>query len=428
MAKIKQIQIQGFESHLNSIINLSPNLTVVTGSTDSGKTAIIRALRWFAFNDPQGENFLFTLKDLNGNIKKQAEQVSVSITFNDNVTITKTRRNKKTTYKHSNYNSVYEKSELPEELKEKLQLAKHCYNDYETCLNFAYQLDAPFLLSESGSTGAKILGKLAGAEKIDKAISKTTKLIFKEREDKKHNEKLIEQFENNLQDYKGIDELKQKLDICNSLILDLEKNINALNVLANLLKQYKKYDLTLKNIEYKLVSYINLNNIKTTFDCTEGLINSYNKINSLNKDYNLNSSKLKTIDINLLKATKFVELNVVFEGMIKTIESIKQLVKCNTEYKSLNVNLSTIDERLNKISDLHSVIDKVDIVENKNKELKSLVDIETNYNNTNKKYKSYALSESKLKNDILKYETELHTEWDKLGGICPLCESQINSH
>ena len=62
--KIQEVTIEGYQSHTNSTFRLSPGLTVITGPSDAGKTAIIRALRWFAFNEPTGEAFLHTIRIL----------------------------------------------------------------------------------------------------------------------------------------------------------------------------------------------------------------------------------------------------------------------------------------------------------------------------------------------------------------------------
>ena len=43
--KIQEVTIEGYQSHTNSTFRLSPGLTVITGPSDAGKTAIIRALK-----------------------------------------------------------------------------------------------------------------------------------------------------------------------------------------------------------------------------------------------------------------------------------------------------------------------------------------------------------------------------------------------
>ena len=76
--KIQEVTIEGYQSHTNSTFRLSPGLTVITGPSDAGKTAIIRALRWFAFNEPTGEAFLHTIRNPDGSVKEAVDQVKVS--------------------------------------------------------------------------------------------------------------------------------------------------------------------------------------------------------------------------------------------------------------------------------------------------------------------------------------------------------------
>lgn len=108
--KIQEVTIEGYQSHTNSTFRLSPGLTVITGPSDAGKTAIIRALRWFAFNEPTGEAFLHTIRNPDGSIKEAVDQVKVSVTFDNGITITKTRRKGKTTYTHSAFPTAWEKA------------------------------------------------------------------------------------------------------------------------------------------------------------------------------------------------------------------------------------------------------------------------------------------------------------------------------
>lgn len=75
--KIQEVTIEGYQSHTNSTFRLSPGLTVITGPSDAGKTAIIRALRWFAFNEPTGEAFLHTIRNPDGSVKEAVDQVKV---------------------------------------------------------------------------------------------------------------------------------------------------------------------------------------------------------------------------------------------------------------------------------------------------------------------------------------------------------------
>jgi exonuclease SbcC len=203
---IEKVIIKGFQSHIDSSFQLAPGLTVITGPSDAGKTAIIRALRWLAFNEPQGEGFLHTIRNADGSVKSSADQAEVTVVFDNGVTVTKTRRKGKTTYTHSLYPEPWEKAEVPPEIKETIGLLKQTYGDFETGLNFAFQLDPPFLLSETGSVGAKVLGKLAGTEVVDRAIGATNKQVHNTRTALAFAEKTIGQLDVELLEYLAVDQ------------------------------------------------------------------------------------------------------------------------------------------------------------------------------------------------------------------------------
>jgi len=57
---IKTLSIQNYQSHKDSTLEFDPGVNVIVGSTDSGKTAIIRALRWLIWNRPNGDSFRST--------------------------------------------------------------------------------------------------------------------------------------------------------------------------------------------------------------------------------------------------------------------------------------------------------------------------------------------------------------------------------
>lgn len=237
--KIQEVTIEGYQSHTNSTFRLSPGLTVITGPSDAGKTAIIRALRWFAFNEPTGEAFLHTIRNPDGSVKEAVDQVKVSVTFDNGITITKTRRKGKTTYIHSAFPTAWEKAEIPPEIKETLGLVKQQYGDFETCLNFAFQLDAPFMLSESASVGAKVLGKLAGTEIVDKSISEVNKKTHQTRNDISYADKQIGEIDVSLTEYFDLDRFDAELKIAEAAFTKLKEDQSRHVALTALMNNYQ---------------------------------------------------------------------------------------------------------------------------------------------------------------------------------------------
>lgn len=55
---LQKLLIQNFQCHSKLKVEFDKNITTITGSSDIGKSAIIRALRWLCHNNPQGEAFI----------------------------------------------------------------------------------------------------------------------------------------------------------------------------------------------------------------------------------------------------------------------------------------------------------------------------------------------------------------------------------
>src|SRR3990172_5641521 len=200
---INAVRIRGFRSHVDTYVKLTPiGLNVITGKNDSGKTALLQAIRWVALGEPEGEEFLFTKRDEAGEIIEQAEEAYVMLELSTGVTVEKTRRRKgKTKYQLSTIPEPFEQAAVPNEVKAALGIRTKYFGDYQTDLNFAYQLAAPFLVSETPSAGAKVLGTLAGTEAVDLAIKGTSKDQYAARTARQQADKDAQQREKDLQQY-----------------------------------------------------------------------------------------------------------------------------------------------------------------------------------------------------------------------------------
>lgn len=167
MKSINRIEIRNFQSHAHTILDLAPtgNLTVITGNSDSGKTAVIRALRWVFYNQPQGTEF----------IRVGCTSAQVAVTMDDGWGVTRLRTPSKNQYIVTHPDGDAQTYEgfgvnVPAEVQQVLGVAPVDVGDMDLKLNIAEQLDGPFLgNSIAASFRAKVLGKLAGTEEVDVA-------------------------------------------------------------------------------------------------------------------------------------------------------------------------------------------------------------------------------------------------------------------
>jgi exonuclease SbcC len=158
--KIKLHNIQG---HKNSVFEVHSGLNVIVGSTDVGKSTIIRALRWLVFNKPAGE-----ILKRNGTSKMYVEITT------DEGDVVRRERGKENLYIVNGEVFKAFGSRVPAEVSDVLNLSLH---------NFKHQHAPFFLLSDSGPERARILNQFMNLDRITETCNTTSKEV---REEKSH--------------------------------------------------------------------------------------------------------------------------------------------------------------------------------------------------------------------------------------------------
>jgi exonuclease SbcC len=173
---IKSLKLFYFQGHKATELVFHAGINAICGSSDTGKSSLIRAIRWVVENRPSGEEFrsnFATDKTTKIELETDAD------------TIIRERGKGTNTYKLNNMVFSAFGQEVPEEISQKLN-----FHD----INIQYQMDSPFLLSESPGGVAKYLNKIVNLDKIDTVLQNiTSKKRRNEQEIKYLQEKLNEQ-------------------------------------------------------------------------------------------------------------------------------------------------------------------------------------------------------------------------------------------
>lgn len=162
---ITRVTIENFQSHVRTELELSPAVTVLTGESDVGKSAAIRALRWLFYNEPRGANF----------VRRGASTCRVAVEYEDGTTLARERSaaaNRYIVRRPGGSEEIYEGfgSDIPLEVSELAGMRRLEVNGVSLAPNFSGQMDPPFLLGETGSTAAAALGLLSRADVFDAAL------------------------------------------------------------------------------------------------------------------------------------------------------------------------------------------------------------------------------------------------------------------
>lgn len=150
---MNRIELHNFQAHKNLTLDLE-KITSIVGPSDTGKSAIIRAVRWVALNKPSGESM----------IRHGAKRAAVSITLegvNGETTVTRRRGAGVNAYHVNDTKLTAIGAGVPDEVKNTLRLGD---------INFQSQHDAPFWFADSAGQITRNLNRLAELEAADKAL------------------------------------------------------------------------------------------------------------------------------------------------------------------------------------------------------------------------------------------------------------------
>lgn len=240
MRYITKIHLQNFQSHANSVINLSPpgEITAIAGPSDVGKSAIIRALSWLFCNDWE-PSFL----------RHGAKYCAVEAHYSDGH-ILQIRRAKSggTTYTITFPDGTKQHYEgfgrgVPPEIQALTSIFPAEFGDVSFILNIAKQSAGPFLgPSVSSPARARILGALAGTDEVDLAVRMLSNQLTKDRQEKarlagdpeKHTAGEIGALDERLREFDYLDDLKQIIDEASALLEKLKGNLELRDRLTRL--------------------------------------------------------------------------------------------------------------------------------------------------------------------------------------------------
>jgi DNA repair protein SbcC/Rad50 len=296
---IKQLQIQNFQSHESSVFDFDKGVNLIVGKSDSGKSAILRALYWLLFNRPGGEAFR----------SNWGGDTSVTLEFDGSGDVVERIRTKKENqYCMNGEDFKAIKTDVPVEIRQLLRLDN---------INFQRQLDGPFLLNEPPGNVARHFNKVANLDLIDRSISNVNGWISSLRSHIKIDEGSVEGLTEELSKYDGLNKLdedlvyverldKHRVDLGrkiqnfksilnevstvnkvvkeNELYIELEEQVLTLNNLYSDVSELKAIILFIEEIDDSLLGIEDVR-LEALANGVDNLSTTYLKIDDMKKGY-----------------------------------------------------------------------------------------------------------------------------------------------
>ena len=318
---IKSIRLQNFQSHQDSILEFTNGINIISGSSNNGKSSIIKAINWIISNEPKGTDI----------ITYNEKECRVKLEIDDNI-IEKIKSDKENKFIINDIELKSVGQSIPEEIN------NLNFNE----LNLQMQFDKFFLLQDSPGEVARILNRIINLSIIDESIKKIKSKVNKKKNDIDYLEEDINTIKIKLDKYNNLEEIEDIIIKCENLekekesikekIFDLDElknNINKNNL------ELKKY----KNIDKQKVLLKKLKLLKLNF---EEINNKIFKLNNIKKDYINNIEELESYKYNKVK-----------------LELIKKLKNKISDYNNLADKIDTLEsykENKNMIKELNNKI------------------------------------------------------------------------
>ena len=388
---LKNLTIQNFQSHRETKLDFVNGINVIYGLSQSGKSAILRALNWIVFNRPSGFKF-------HSHFATPEEPTQVSVLLDDKEIIS-IKGFKDTVYKINVECFRSFGTSLPIPIVKAFDLSQ---------INFANQLDPPFLVTNTPGEIGKIFNQLTKAEQVDKWISSLTTKINEANTVLKIKNKERDEAEIQLKKLAVVDQIEP---LMNRYIKYTERSqslIETIEYTEELQNEILNIQSWIKSIKIKKIESL-YSDLCDTFDGTK----KHNEV-------------IKMLEELSIKEKQISKLKIVADEVIPIFNKLEVAEKKKT---LLNVNLKTLcslNLKLNEINSLekilnsvHPLMDEFEIIEKKIKETDRVLDLFYDLELKVKDIKHY-------KKDLEK-TIPLFSDALKKLGKCPVCMSIIDT-
>lgn len=419
MKKFKNLSIENFQSHEKTVIDFDDNFTVIVGASDQGKSAIIRALKWVLFNEPQGDEF----------IRAGTSEVRVALTLEDGSVIIRERGRKNRYILRQGENEYVFESfgrGVPREILNAHGIKSVKLDENLSLrLSLSEQLDGPFLLSESKPTKAKTIGYLSGVNIIDKAIRDVSLEIRQKAAEERNKREDISRITEELKDFddlKTLEELLPKVKTAFSEAERLKDKLEKIRVSADKLskvesriEQDKRIVDALKNFPEREIAKMD-----AVFRKYGNLSRSYIRLNEIQKRVSLSEA--------ILRKTDWIgELSERTEDLAAVSRRLNSLKDCKVKLKGIDERTGNCEALLKALKACEQGSDRLGEARGIITRLTGLKVYFDKISLTDKKIRD---AEEKLKK--VQGEKEKHlADYGKLLkeiGRCPVCGSKIDDH
>jgi len=315
---IEQIHVKNFESHKDSVFDLSPGVNVIVGDSHVGKSAIRRFLHWINVNRPLGDSYV-----------KQGEKRAYGRVQFDNGAVERTKTSKKSTYTLDSESDSFESfgSGVPEKVTELVNMSD---------VNFQTQHGSFFLLQDTPGSVASYLRSVTGLDDLTSVATDITTRLRSAKSNLTTQMQLVGEMEQELE------ELCQ-LDICRlEECIGEYKEFEARN--KKVVSEISSLDRAVKRLkELDEIASISEDEARQLFERADSLINKDELLGSQAFRLEVSLDKLADLDVGTVDVP------------VGILDGVEEIIQAHAKNLDRFENLDDLIGRWNGISKVELV-------------------------------------------------------------------------
>ena len=357
---ITQVKLKNFQDHADTTIDFTNGINLIVGSSDAGKSAILRAINLVFHNNYKRDSY----------IRHGEKECSVSVKFSDGVEVTRIKGEDVNSYlltdAEGNIHSFPKVGTgIPDEIKK--NLGNPPLDDKKRPISYADQMSSLFLVDLSSSDLPRTLSELTGIQHLQTSaelLSKTARSYDRSIKDKKEK---IEKLEIELDNYSYVDKDLERIEDIVEKLKDVNSQIEKSNRARFFIEQNNKIFTEAKQIKVKLAKEKAFAELKDKFDELATLSKKVSRSTFYLSEYQKIAKEYKKTKANLLACEQFLT-----EDNKDLMESVKKLIDTNTRSESFIKN----DKDLKDLISVESTAKELEEqnVKNLKEELNLLID------------------------------------------------------
>jgi len=333
---IESLELRHFQSHKKTKLEFSPGVNSIIGSSNSGKTAILRALYWAIYNRPSGLSFVS-----HWNRDKNDKPIkSTFVLVNNGNEIKRIRSDSMNGYEVNGNVLEAIGQDVPKEVSDLFNLDE---------VNIQKQMDAPFLLSESAGEVARFFNQTIRLDLIDRVLSRAESKRREINKEKLRVEQEQKDIEKQIESFDWVEIAEKQTSKIENIQNKMFENIKSYEALAESLEKYNELAIIKENQEVILSA-------ESLIDRIEAIQKSLNnnsqivlKLSASLDDWKVQNKVIKG-SADFSKAEKLIDEIDEFRKEIYENVKIKELLeKQINEYENYDNILTSLIEDINEL-------------------------------------------------------------------------------